>query len=116
MQSPHDLHHDLRPHLARGQVVKEEDRRRPMYGDVVRAVVHQVRSNRVMAAEGEGEEWTNMYPTMAKDAREEGFDEIARVLEGIGKIEREHQERYKALLSNLESGSVFQKKQNSVYC
>jgi rubrerythrin len=68
-------------------------------------------ANLKAAADGEGEEWTDMYPAMAKDAREEGFDEIARVLDGIGKIEKEHQERYKALLSNVESGSVFQKKQ-----
>lgn len=51
-----------------------------------------------------------MYPKMAKDARDEGFDEIARILEGIAKIEKEHQERYKALLKNVESGLVFQKK------
>lgn len=68
-------------------------------------------ANLKAAAAGEGEEWTDMYPAMAKDAREEGFDEIARVLEGIGKIEREHQERYKALLGNVESGAVFQKQQ-----
>ena len=63
------------------------------------------------AAAGEGDEWTNMYPSMAKEARDEGFDEIARVLEGIGRIEKEHQERYKALLSNLEGGVVFRKEQ-----
>jgi rubrerythrin len=68
-------------------------------------------TNLKAAAEGEGEEWTSMYPTMAKDARDEGFDEIARLLEGIGKIEKEHQERYKALLKNLEGGLVFQKAQ-----
>jgi rubrerythrin len=63
------------------------------------------------AAEGEGEEWTSMYPSMAKEAREEGFEEIARVLEGIGKIEREHQQRYQALLRSLEQGQVFAKPQ-----
>ena len=65
------------------------------------------------AAAGEGDEWTNMYPSMAKEARDEGFDEIARVLEGIGRIEKEHQERYKALLSNLEGGVVFRKEQKA---
>ncbi len=69
-------------------------------------------ANLKAAADGEGEEWTNMYPAMAKDALDEGFDEIARVLEGIGKIEREHQKRYESLLNNVESGLVFQKKQN----
>jgi rubrerythrin len=68
-------------------------------------------ANLKAAAAGEGEEWTGMYPTMAKEARAEGLEEVARVLEGIGKIEKEHQERYKALLSNIESGLVFRKKQ-----
>jgi rubrerythrin len=66
-------------------------------------------ANLKAAAAGEGDEWTDMYPEMAKEARDEGFDEIARVLEGIGKIEKEHQERYLALLKNLEGGLVFQK-------
>ena len=68
-------------------------------------------ANLKAAAAGEGEEWTDMYPSMAKDARAEGFEEIARILEGIGKVEKEHQERYKALLKNIESGEVFQKSQ-----
>jgi rubrerythrin len=48
---------------------------------------------------------------MAKEARDEGFSEIARVFEGIGKIEKEHQARYKALLKNVESGRVFKKEE-----
>lgn len=66
-------------------------------------------ANLKAAAAGEGDEWTSMYPTMAKEAREEGFEDQARVFEGIAKIEKEHQERYKALLSNVENGTVFQK-------
>lgn len=50
-----------------------------------------------------------MYPRMAKEAQEEGFDEIARLFEGIAKIEKEHEERYQALLKNLEEGKVFKK-------
>ncbi|MFZ2653365.1 MAG: rubrerythrin family protein [Victivallales bacterium] len=68
-------------------------------------------ANLKAAAAGEGHEWTDMYPSMAKDARAEGFEEIARVLEGIGKIEKGHQERYAALLKNVEGGTVFQKYQ-----
>jgi rubrerythrin len=68
-------------------------------------------ANLQAAAAGEGEEWTDMYPRMAREAREEGFDDIARVLEGIGKIEKEHQARYQALLANLQSGLVFRKAQ-----
>jgi len=68
-------------------------------------------ANLKAAAAGEGYEWTTMYPDMAKDARAEGFDEIARMFEGIAKIEKTHQERYLALLKNLESGAVFEKAQ-----
>ena len=66
-------------------------------------------ANLKAAAAGEGEEWTEMYPRMAREARAEGFDEIARVFEAIGRIEKEHQARYQALLKNVESGQVFQK-------
>jgi rubrerythrin len=68
-------------------------------------------ANLKAAAAGEGHEWTSMYPDMAKDARAEGFEEIARLFEGIAKIEKEHQARYLALLKNLESGAVFEKAQ-----
>ena len=61
------------------------------------------------AAEGENYEWTDMYATFAKEAREEGFEEIALRFEGVGKIEAEHEERYRALLANVEEGKVFQK-------
>lgn len=66
-------------------------------------------ANLKAAAGGEHEEWTGMYPRMATEARAEGFDEIARIFEGIAKIEKEHQERYLALLKNLEEGKVFKK-------
>ncbi|MBQ7780669.1 MAG: rubrerythrin family protein [Lachnospiraceae bacterium] len=59
------------------------------------------------AAGGENYEWTEMYPTFAKEAREEGFDEIADLFEGVAAIEKEHEERYKKLLSNIEGGLVF---------
>ena len=66
-------------------------------------------ANLKAAAAGEGEEWTDMYPRMAKEARDEGFADLARAFENIGKIEKEHQARYQALLKNLENGAVFQK-------
>jgi rubrerythrin len=68
-------------------------------------------ANLKAAAGGEGEEWTDMYPRMAKEARDEGFAELARIFEGIGKIEKEHQARYLALLKNIENGQVFRKEQ-----
>ena len=61
------------------------------------------------AAEGENYEWTDMYVKMAKEAKEEGFDKIAYLFEAVGKIEKEHEERYRKLLENLENGSVFEK-------
>ncbi len=64
-----------------------------------------------MAANGEYSEWTEMYKRMAKDAREEGFDDIAKLFEGVAEVEKEHEERYLALLSNLENDSVFNKEE-----
>jgi len=61
------------------------------------------------AAAGENYEWTSMYPEMAKEAKEEGFDEIAEMFDSIGKVEKKHEERYKKLLKNLEEGKVFKK-------
>lgn len=66
------------------------------------------------AASGENDEWTGMYPRMAAEAREEGFEGIARLFEGVAAIEKEHEERYKQLLMNLEEGKVF-KKDGKVY-
>jgi rubrerythrin len=66
-------------------------------------------ANLKAAAAGEGAEASDMYPRMAREAREEGFDEIARIFEGIGKIEKEHQSRYQALLKNIETGAIFQR-------
>ena len=66
-------------------------------------------SNLKSAADGENFEWEEMYPKMAKEAREEGFDDIADIFEGIAAIEKTHEERYKKLLSNIESGKVFLK-------
>jgi rubrerythrin len=59
------------------------------------------------AADGENFEWTDMYVTFAKEAREEGFDKIAAMFEGVAKIEKDHEERYRKLLANVEGGLVF---------
>ncbi len=61
------------------------------------------------AASGENYEWTEMYAQFAKEAREEGFDKIAALFEGVAKIEKSHEERYNALLKALESGTVFKR-------
>ena len=59
------------------------------------------------AATGENYEWTDMYATFAKEAREEGFTKIAYLFEAVGKIEKEHEERYRKLLANIEGDLVF---------
>ncbi len=59
------------------------------------------------AAAGENYEWTDMYATFAKEAKEEGFTEIAALFEGVAKIEKEHEERYLKLLANVEGDLVF---------
>jgi len=61
------------------------------------------------AANGENYEWTDMYSRMAKDAKEEGFEKIAEMFEGIAKIEKGHEERYRKLLRNIEQDKVFKK-------
>ncbi len=60
------------------------------------------------AASGENFEWTDMYADFAKVAKEEGFDHIAFLFEEVGKIEKEHEERYNKLLANIEEGKVFE--------
>ena len=65
--------------------------------------------NLLAAAEGENAEWTDMYERMAKDAEEEGFPELAAQMRGVGEIERHHEERYRALLKNINADEVFRK-------
>ncbi len=67
------------------------------------------------AAGGENFEWTKMYAEFAKTAREEGFDEIAAAFEGVGAIEKTHEERYLALLKNIENGLVFKKDKVAIW-
>ncbi len=66
-------------------------------------------ANLKAAAAGENEEWTEMYPRMAKEAREEGFEDIAVMFEKIAEVEAKHEMRYKKLLKNIEDGVVFKK-------
>ena len=61
------------------------------------------------AAEGENFEWTDMYDRMAKEADEEGFHDLAEQFRGVAAIEKEHEERYRALLNNVETKQVFEK-------
>ncbi|MDO4154949.1 MAG: rubrerythrin [Candidatus Fimenecus sp.] len=67
------------------------------------------------AAAGENYEWTDMYAGFAKTAREEGFDDIAALFDGVAAIEKEHEERYKKLLQNIEGDLVFSKDGDAVW-
>lgn len=67
------------------------------------------------AAAGENYEWTDMYAGFAETARQEGLDEIATLFEGVAAIEKEHEERYRKLLANIEGGLVFSKDGEAVW-
>ena len=77
--------------------------------------VGDTKENLADAAAGEHGEWTSMYPEFARVAREEGFDKIARLFDAVGKIEQEHDERYKILLSNVEEGKVFRRDEKIIW-
>ena len=67
------------------------------------------------AAEGENYEWTDMYSEFAKVAREEGFEQIAALFEGVAAIEKEHEERYRRLITNIEQGVVVSKDGDTIW-
>ncbi len=71
--------------------------------------IPDTKANLLDAAEGENYEWTDMYAGFAKTAKKEGFDKIAYWFEQVGKIEKGHEERYRALRQNMEEGKVFKK-------
>ncbi len=72
-------------------------------------------SNLKAAAEGENYEWTDMYETFAREAEEEGFKTIAFKFREVGKIEKAHEERYRALLNNVEMKAVFEKSEETMW-
>ena len=72
-------------------------------------------ANLLAAAEGENFEWTDMYERMAKEAEEEGFVELAAKFRGVAAIEKAHEERYRALLKNVETAQVFEKSEVKVW-
>ena len=72
-------------------------------------------TNLADAASGENFEWTDMYARMAREAREEGFDEIAEKFEGVAAIEKAHEERYRKLLDNVQKERVFSKEGDVIW-
>ena len=77
--------------------------------------VSSTKENLKAAAEGENYEWTDMYATFAKEAKEEGFDHIAYLFEEVAKIEKEHEERYLKLLGNINDNLVFEKGEETIW-
>ena len=71
--------------------------------------------NLLDAAAGENFEWTEMYAGFASTAREEGFDEVARLFELVGEIEKEHEERYRTLRSNISDGKIFSRDDEKIW-
>ena len=72
-------------------------------------VIGTTLENLKAAADGENEEWTELYPEFARNAEEEGFKEVASAFKLIAKVEKAHEERYRTLYDNLESGKVFKR-------
>ncbi len=77
--------------------------------------VPSTEENLADAAAGENYEWTDMYAGFAKEAKEEGFDDIAALFEMVAKIEKEHEERYLKLLANIKDGVVFSKEGDAIW-
>ena len=77
--------------------------------------VPDTKTNLKDAADGENFEWTDMYAGFAKTAREEGLNDIAALFEMVGKIEKEHEDRYRKLLANLEKGLVFSRDGDQIW-
>ena len=80
-------------------------------GGAIRSTIENLQA----AADGENYEWTDMYATFAKEAREEGFDDIAALFEGVGAIEKHHEARYKAMLKDVEEDAMFKKATSTVW-
>ncbi|MFA5603443.1 MAG: rubrerythrin family protein [Bacilli bacterium] len=77
--------------------------------------VPHTEENLLDAAMGENYEWTEMYNEFAKVAREEGFENIANLFDGVAKIEKEHEDRYRVLLENVKEKKVFEKGEEKVW-
>ncbi len=82
-----------------------------LHGDAIPATAE----NLLDAAQGENYEWTDMYARFAQEAREEGFTKIAALFDMVGKIEKEHEERYRKLLANVEGQLVFSREGDCIW-
>lgn len=89
------------------ETAKNEQEHAKLWYKLLNNGVDDTKRNLELAAEGENYEWTDMYPQFAKEAREEGFDNIADLFEKVAEVENQHEQRYKKLLENVENGLVF---------
>ncbi|MEE1347853.1 MAG: rubrerythrin family protein [Bacteroidales bacterium] len=85
----------------------EKEHAKLWFKQLMGGAVPETTANLLDAANGENHEWTDMYDRMAREADEEGFTEIARLMRGVAQIEREHEERYRKLLKNIDDAVVF---------
>ena len=88
---------------------KEQEHAKMWYKFLNGGEINSTAENLKDAAAGENYEWTSMYAEFAKTAHEEGFEDIAKKFEGVAKVEKEHEERYKKLLDNITKELVFSK-------
>lgn len=94
---------------------KNEREHAKMWYKLLSGGIGTTEENLLEAAEGENYEWTDMYAQFAKDAREEGFEAIAKMFDGVAAIEREHEARYRKLLENIKDGKVFEREGEVVW-
>ncbi len=95
--------------------VNEREHAKIWYKLLNGGAVSDTATNLADAADGENHEWTDMYARMAREAREEGFDEIADKFEMVGAIEKHHEERYRKLLKNIQDKKVFSKDGDAIW-
>ena len=93
----------------------EKEHAKMWYKELNGGAVKDTIENLKEAASGENYEWTDMYAGFARDAREEGFEEIAKKFEAVAAIEKHHEERYKKLLENIEEAKVFSKDGDAIW-
>ncbi|MBC3797287.1 rubrerythrin [Acetobacterium tundrae] len=89
------------------ETAKNEEEHAKIWFKLLHNGIADTATNLKDAATGENFEWTSMYEGFAKDAKDEGFDDLARLFEGVAKIEKKHEERYLQLLNKVENGLVF---------
>ena len=95
------------PAIFEETAANEKEHAKLWFKQLMGGAVPETTANLLDAANGENHEWTDMYDRMAREADEEGFTEIARLMRGVAQIEREHEERYRKLLKNIDDAVVF---------